>query len=61
MSAATITAPASTRRLRRAQLRPGEAQPGAVRALLGTILRLVFGLPLVFPFINSFASSGMKG
>jgi multiple sugar transport system permease protein len=58
MSAATINAPASTKRRRRTELRPGETRPGPVRAVLGTILRLtlclVFGLPLVFMIVSSF-------
>jgi multiple sugar transport system permease protein len=43
---------------RRVSFRPGEPRPGAVRTVLGLVLRivlaLVFGLPLVFMIVSSF-------
>ena len=54
---ATATTTVSKKQ-RRPELRPGEAQPGLPRTVLGMILRialcLVFGLPLVFMIVSSF-------
>jgi len=56
MSATTTTA--VSKRRRRPEIRPGEAQPSMLRTVLGLILRivlcLVFGLPLVFMIVSSF-------